>query len=331
MLSSKVTINNIAKEAGVSIATVSRFLNSPLSIKSENRKKVQKAVKKFHYKPLIYARRLAGGKLGVYGLIVPGYEGLFSSFYATEVIRGVGVSLEKFNIDLHLHIYTGRDRFNTSLVDGVIFADIIGNEEQFKRIVKYNLPAVVINKKVDDMDTSYITINNFKGAYQAVELLVSHGHKIIAHIAGDLNAQCAQERAEGYKSALIKNNIKVKDNYIKSANFSRLEARKVVEEFFSLSQPPTALFAASDEMAIEVVHFAHHHGIKVPEQLSVIGFDDNPQCRYEHIALTTVRQPLFYMATLAAGTLRKIIEKKEKPTKTVLDPELVIRDTVTFA
>ncbi|RKY33541.1 MAG: hypothetical protein DRP68_02035 [Candidatus Omnitrophota bacterium] len=329
MSSSKVTINEVARQAGVSIATVSRFLSNPFSVKEKNRKKLEKVIKKLHYQPFVYARKLAGGKLGVYGLIIPGYEGIFNSFYALELIKGVGFSLERKNIDLYLHIFWTKDRFNISLVDGVIFADVIANQEQLKRILKEKLPCVVINKKVEELDVSFVAVDNFRGAYQATEYLITQRHKRIAHLAGDLRVQCAQERIEGYKSALIENKIKVSDKYIKVANFSYLEARRCLEELFDTSSPPTAVFAASDEMAEEVLNFANRYKIKIPEQLSVIGFDDNPLCIQGEIKLSTVRQPLKEMASLGVDVLKEQIEKKKENIKRlVLSPQLIIRESV---
>ena len=186
MSSSKNTIKEVAKQAGVSIATVSRYLTNPSSIKGENRKKVELAVKELNYQPFVYARRLAGGKLNTYGLIIPGYEGIFYSFYALEIIRGVASSLDKKGIDLHLHIFWNKDTFKTSLVDGAILADVIENEGQLKRLVKEGFPLVVINKKIDEPEVSCVTIDNFKGAYEATEFLIHHGHRLIAHLAGDV-------------------------------------------------------------------------------------------------------------------------------------------------
>ncbi len=329
MVSSKITINDVARKADVSIATVSRFLNNPSSIKEENKKKVEKAVNALHYTPLLYARKLAGGKSGVYGLIIPGYEGVFYSFYALELIRGIGFVLEKINIDLYLHIFRNKDKFNDSLVDGVIFADVLGNGKQLKRLIKEKMPCVVINKTVDEFEVSSVTIDNFKGAYLATEFLINHGHKNVLHIAGDLKVQCARERLEGYKSALVKNNIEIKDSYIKTTDFSRMEARKCMEEWFSGKNSFTAVFAASDEMAGEVINFAQSKGIKVPQEISVIGFDDNPfYNRYNNIGLSTVRQPLLQMASLGVDLLTKLIEKKSEIKKIMLPPELVIRDSV---
>lgn len=327
MRHNQVTINEVAKEANVSPATVSRFLNNPLSVKEKNRKRIEKAIKKLNYKPSLYARRLAGGKSGIYGLIIPGYEGLFYSYYALEIIRGVGFVLEKLNIDLYLHIWWQKDTFNSSLVDGVIFADIIGNEAQLERIKKEGIPLVVLNKKVEGV--SYVAIDNFLGGYKATEFLIKHGHKRIAHISGDLKVECAQERLEGYKSALKKHNLKIKEEYIKIANFSPLQAQKASEELISLKEPPTAIFVASDEMAVEVLFFLQRKGINIPQEISIIGFDDNPLCNYSSVPLTTIRQPIHKMASLGVRILKKLIERKEEE-KIILSPELVIRESVSF-
>jgi LacI family transcriptional regulator len=329
VFSSKITIKEVAKKAGVSIATVSRFLNNA-PLKEENKIRVEKAIKELDYQPLIYARRLAGGKLNSFGLIIPGYEGIFYSFYALEIMREVASSLSEEEIDLHLHIFWNKDNFKTSLVDGVIMADVIGNEKQFQRLAKEGVPLVMINRNLGQEDVSYVAVNNFKGAYEAIEFLIHHGHKKIAHLAGDLRVQCAQERLEGYKAALEKNGIEKNDNYIKVTNFSRKDARAKLEEMFSKKEPPSAVFCCSDEVASEVLSFAEEGKIKVPDELSIIGFDDNPHCLYGNLMLTTVRQPLKAMATQAVKILKDHIEGEATPQKVVLDTEIIIRDTVSF-
>jgi len=327
--SSKITIKDVARKAGVSIATVSRFLNNA-SLKEENRQLIEKAVKELNYQPLLYARRLAGGKLDTFGLIIPGYEGIFYSFYALEIIREVGSSLGTKGIDLHLNIFWGKDNFKTSLIDGVIMADIIGNEKQLKRLIKEDVPLVVVNCQVEDLDVNCVAVNNFKGAYEATEFLVHHGHKRVAHLAGDLRVQCAQERIAGYKSALEKNGIALVKDYIKVTNFSRKEAWIKLEELFSSKNPPTAVFCCSDEVASEVLKFAEEKRMEVPKDLSIIGFDDNPHCLYGNLMLTTVRQPLKAMVHQAVKILKENIESKKSVRKIVLDTELIIRDTVSF-
>jgi LacI family transcriptional regulator len=329
VFSSKITIKDVAKKAGVSIATVSRFLNGA-PLKDDNKQKIEKAIKEFNYEPSLYARRLAGGRLNTFGLIIPGYEGIFYSFYALEIIREVASALGEKSIDLHLNVFWNKDNFKASLVDGVIMADVIGNDKQLKRLISEETPLVVINKKIEENDVNYVSIDNFKGAHEAIEFLIRHGHKRIAHLAGDLRVQCAQDRLDGYKSALKNNNIDVDEQYIKNTNFSRKEGREALEDLFSKEKVPTAVFCCSDEVASEVLNFAEEKRIEVPKKLSVIGFDDNPHCLYGNLMLTTVRQPLKAMAHEAVRILSENIENKKPSQKIVLGTELIIRDTVSF-
>ena len=329
MSSSKITIKDVAKRAGVSIATVSRFLNnSPL--KEENRQKIAVVVKELNYQPALYARRLAGGKLDSFGLIIPGYEGIFYSYYALEIIREVATAFTEDGIDLHLNIFWNKDNFKSSLVDGVVMADVIGNDSQLKRLIKESIPVVIMNRKIEDYDVSCVSIDNFKGAYEATDFLIQHGHKLIAHLAGDLRVQAAQDRLDGYKSALTKQGIEVKKDYIKITNFSPKEAWEKLEELFSQKVPPTAIFCCSDEVASKVLNFAEERKIGVPNKLSVIGFDDNPNCLYGSLMLTSIRQPLKAMVRKAVQILKESLKGQQSPQKIVLDTELIIRDTVGF-
>jgi LacI family transcriptional regulator len=328
--SEHITITDVANRAGVSIATVSRYLNNPTSLRKKNLESVERAIKELNYQPLVYARKLAGGKLNSYGLIIPGYENIFYSYYAMETIRGVAASLEKHKVDLHLHVFWGKDTLNTSLVDGAIFADVLGNDEQLYRLVAEGLPVVVINKRFDDEYISYVAVDNEKGAFEATEYLINHGHKKIVHLAGNDHVQCAQERLAGYQKALEKNNITVPKEYIQYVDFSRKEAREKIKKVFSLKDKPTAFFCCSDDVACEVLAYCEEEHIRVPDDISVIGFDDNPHCMYGNLILTTVRQPLGQMAQKAVEILQKVVSDKEAIQKVVLEPELVVRDTVQF-
>ncbi|MFH1772186.1 MAG: LacI family DNA-binding transcriptional regulator [Candidatus Omnitrophota bacterium] len=331
MASNKLTIKEVAKKAGVSIATVSRFLNNPTSLREENRKKVESIVKELNYRPLVYARRLAGGKLNSFGLIIPGYEGIFYSYYALETIRNIASMLDKDGIDTHLHIFWTKDNFKTSLVDGIIFADIIGNEGQLKRCMEEEIPLVVINRKVDDPGVSCVSIDNFKGGYEATDFLIKHGHKKVAHLVGDLRIQCAKERLDGYKAALQKNGISSDNRYIANTNFSRKIAREQTEKLMSLPDKPSAIFCCSDEVAVEVLAYCEEKKIKIPGGLSVVGFDDNPNCIHGNLMLTTIRQPLAKMASVGIQILKEKISKLLSNKKVVIEPELIVRDTVSFA
>lgn len=330
MSPSKVTIKDVAKKAGVSIATVSRYINNSIHLLEKNRSKIEKAIEELNYQPLIYARRLAGGKLNTFGLIIPGYEGIFYSYYALSLIREVAAALDEKNIDLHLNIYRNRDTFNSSLVDGVIIADIIANSDQLFRLVKEEVPLVLINHEVNLPQVSFVAVDNRRGAFEATSFLIDHGHKKIAHLAGDLEVQCAKQRLEGFQNALQQGGLKEDPKYICPTNFSRTQAREELDKLFSLKDPPTAVFCCSDEVASEVISFADEHSIKIPEELSIIGFDDNPNYSHGNLMLTTVRQPLAQMAKEAVKVLQKQVENNKIPQQIVLEPKLVIRDTVGF-
>ncbi|MBN2119878.1 MAG: LacI family DNA-binding transcriptional regulator [Candidatus Omnitrophica bacterium] len=328
---SAVTIKEVARYAGVSIATVSRVLNDSPSVKEKNKTRVLEAVRKLGYKPNVFAQRLAGGKLNVVGLIIPGYEGIFHSFYAQEIIKNVGLGLETLKKDLFLHIFWGKDNFSSSYVEGVIFNDIIRNQDQLNRIIEEELPCVVINKKVEEFKVSSVAIDNEKGAEEATKLLLELGHKKVVHVAGDLTTQCAQERLSGFKKSLEEAGVTIPDYFIQEGNFSRAQARKAVEFLFTQHEKPTAIFCASDDMAYEVILYLLEKGVKVPQDVSVVGFDNNPQYLHGPLAITTVHQPINEMVTKALKILQEHISGQTMVIKKVLPTRLIIGDSTTYA
>ena len=246
-----------------------------------------------------------------------------------EILRETAAILGEKGIDLHLNTFWNKDNFKSSLVDGVLMADIIGNEKQLQRLIKEEIPVVILNHNSEDKSISCVSIDNFKAGYEATEFLINHGHRRIIHLAGDLRVQCSKERLQGYKKAMEKGGIELKKEFIVPTNFSRKEAREKLGGIFR-NQPPTAIFCCSDEVAIEVLSFAEEKKIKVPNDLSIIGFDDNPHCAYGNVMLTTLRQPLKPMVAKGVEVLKDILEKDSQPQNIVLDCELIIRDTVTF-
>lgn len=326
--SKTVSINDVARLAGVSITTVSRVINKGLSVKDKNRLKVLEAIKELKFQPSVFAQRLATGKSNVVALIIPRYEGMFYSFYVLELIRGIGTLCEALKLDLLLHLTDSRTPLNLRGVGGIIFADIIGNRAQLEDALASGIPSVVINSKVDDLEVSYISVDNIGGAFSAVNYLIGLGHKKIAHIAGDLITQAARERLEGYKLALKKNNLPLNPEYIFNTDYSRGQARLATEKLLNMSNPPTAVFVASDSMALEVMTLAREKGKGIPANLSIVGFDDNPSGLYGPVALTTVRQPLVKMAQESIKELNVILSaKKAQIKKIVLPTELVIRES----
>lgn len=326
----KVSITDVAKRAGVSITTVSRVINKVATVSSSNQAKVEKAIVDLHYEPDANAQRLARGVSNAIGFVIPGYPGIFYSFYAIELIRGIGHACEELNLDLIFHITNGFNDLNTGSVGGVVFADIIENRRQVEAALKADIPCMVINNIVEDMDVSYIGIDNVKGGEIAAEYLTALGHKRLAIITGNLQTQSGKQRLEGFRRYLEKAGISLPADYIYEGDYSRRSARDGMEKFLSFEhkQPPTAVFAASDDMALEAISVVMEKGLKVPEDISILGFDDNPSALYGSVALTTIRQPLFRMAEQAVKCLNSIIQgQKGGLIKNVLEPELVIRDS----
>ena len=323
----RVGIQTVAQLAGVSLTTVSRVINKVPTVSQSNRKKVEEVIRKLKWAPSPQAQALARGYTNTIALIIPRYEGIFYSFYALELIRGIGTLCDTLKLDLLLHLTDGRTSFNARSAAGIIFADIIGNRGQLEWALKEKIPTVVINNFIQDLKVSCIAADNLGGSREAVKYLLNLGHKRIAHITGDLITQAAALRLEGYRQALAENGLKENPEYIVRTDYSRGRARQATEKLLGLNLPPTAIFVASDSMALEAVTVIMEKGKNVPGDISVIGFDDNPSSLYGVVALTTVRQPLIKMAEDGVKELNSVIKGKQESAKIVLPMELIIRDS----
>lgn len=325
------SIEDVARLAGVSITTVSRVINKVGAVKEKNRARVIDAVKELKFEPSIFAQRLATGKSNVVALLIPRYEGVFYSFYALELIRATGTLCEAFKLDLLLHLTDSHSKalLNLRGVGGVIFSDIIGTRHQVEEALELGIPCVVINNYVEDLEVSCIAIDNFGGAASAVNYLFSLGHQRIAHISGDITTQAAEKRLQGYLAGLKEKRLSVKEEYILKTDYSRGQARQASEKLFKMSEPPTAVFVASDSMALEVMAVARELGKNIPADLSIVGFDDNPSGLYGPVALTTVRQPLIKMAEEGVKELNRLMNSKKGAAvkKIILPTELVVRES----
>lgn len=328
--SKTISIADVARLAKVSISTVSRVINKNLSVKERARKRVLEAIAQLNFQPSVLAQRLATGKSNVVALVIPRYEGIFYSFYALELIRGIGTLTAALKLDLLLHLTDTHSAFNVKGVGGVIFADVIANRQQLEEAMRLGVPSIVINNYVEDLPVNCIAIDNRGGAENVVNYLAELGHTRIAHITGDVITQAAVHRLEGYTSGLRKKKLPVREDYIFKTDYSRGQARQAAEAMLGLSERPTAVFVASDSMALEVMSVANEKGLKIPQDLSVVGFDDNPSGLYGPVALTTVRQPLVKMAQDSVKELSIIMNlgvKKAPVKKVYLPTELVVRES----
>ncbi len=324
----RINIAEVAKTAGVSTTTVSRVINGVNTVSEENSRRVQEAIKRLKYRPNPNAQRLASGKTNTVGLIIPRFEGIFHSYYALQVIRGVGMAAEKLRCDLLLHVTDGKSFINTSAVDGVVFVDIDGCEELLDRTMDEGLPTVILNHHLEELPVSCVSIDNKMAAERVVDYLVRLGHRDIATITGDLKTQAGLDRLDGFVKAMKARDLPVRDDYIRFGDFSLPSARAATETLLSLKDRPTALFVGSDEMALEAINVALAKGIRVPEELSVVGFDDNPVAAHGRVPLTTIRQPLDLMGQTGIEMVwQHVGGKKQSPTKVLLPTELIERES----
>lgn len=322
------SIHDVARRAKVSITTVSRVINNVPTVSKKNRIKVEEAIAHLKFKPNINAQRLAKGLNNSIGLVMPGYPGIFHSFYAIELIRGIGHACEKLRLDMVFHITNGFNPLNSNNVGGVIFADIIENRKQVEAALAVETPCLIVNNHVDDLAVSYVAIDNAQGGRLAAEYLFSLKHDRIATITGNLTTQAAAQRFDGFISYFKDQGISLKPEYVFEGDYSRRSARVAMEQFLALEKGPTAIFAHSDEMALEAIAFALEQGLRIPEDISIIGFDDNPACLYGPVAVTTIQQPLFQMADEAVGALNALAAQPgQSLIQKILPTELVVRES----
>lgn len=323
-----ISIEDVARAAGVSITTVSRVINKFPTVREENRRRVEEVIKRLNFKPNLAAQRLASGSNNTIGLEIPHYEGIFYSFYAMEIFRSVGIACDALKADLLLHLTDGKTSINASAVGGVVFADIISNKKHVEDLVELHVPVVLMNYFGPELEVSSVSIDNVKGAQTATEYLINLGHKNIAIVTGDLMSQAAQQRMEGYRRSLQKMGIPWREHYVLKGDYSRKSARGAAQKFLEFKDRPTAVFVSSDDMAMEVITVFMENDLKVPDDISVVGFDDDPVCLYGPVALTTIRQPLKEMAQAAVKELYLKMQDPERPlNRIILSAELIIRDS----
>ncbi|MDD5747331.1 MAG: substrate-binding domain-containing protein [Candidatus Omnitrophica bacterium] len=274
-------------------------------------------------------------KTTLYTLVVPRFEDIFHSFYAQEIIKGASSAASRLKLDMLIHIcercvHEEWDRsplFTSGISRGILFADIDQDREGLKKVISRNIPYVVLNNYFLE-PVNCIGIDNYKATRQIMDYLVSLGHTNIATICGDLNTEAGQERLKGYTDGLKVHGLPINKQYIKKGGFLRTPARRAAELLLSLENRPTAVFAASDVMALEVLDVARQKNIPVPQHLSVIGFDDNPLNNYSSIGLTTVRQPIEEMARIGLETLHRIVQREESvPVQKKLSARLIKRES----
>ena len=327
-MKSKIDIAQVAKAAGVSTTTVSRVINGASTVSEDNRRRVEEAVKRLKYRPNPAARHLASGRHDTIGLVIPRFTDMFRSYHVTELIKGTGTAADRLKLNLLLHVTDGKSFLDLSTVDGVLFTDIDGNEDQVDMLFDQDIPCVVMTNYIEDLPVSCIAVDNRAASEQVVKYLADLGHRDIATITGHLRTPIGIHRLDGYLKAMKARGVEVKPHFVQRGDYTGPSAREPARRLLTHPDRPTAIFAASDAMAVATMDVAFELGLRVPEDLSIVGFDDSVIAEFAKVPLTTVWQPMSQVGEMSVDVLQKLIVGKQKqPVKTLLGTKLIERQS----
>ncbi|WP_053365181.1 LacI family DNA-binding transcriptional regulator [Bacillus sp. FJAT-27245] len=330
------TIKDIAKTAGVSVTTVSRALNGYSDVSEKTRKRIMDIAKELNYSPNTLARGLVMNVSKTIGLLVSGLNRESEKDQIIlSILSGVNESVSEKEYDLILfNTNTSKQREKTysqlcreRRVDGVIIQGIKKDDPYLKEVVESDIPCVLIDIPVHTENVGYVTTDNVSGARKAVEHLINLGHQNIAMVNGHEQAFVSQKRIEGYMEALKEHGLPVNPEWVCNGQFKEETAFKEARNLLLQHPNITAIFCASDIMALGVLKAAKSLGLKVPEDVSVIGYDDIILASYSNPPLTTVSQNFFELGYQAAHLLLNMLEGKSEPQIVTMQTKLVIRDS----
>ena len=331
------TIWDVAKECNVSIATVSQVLNNgPRPVRPDTRERVITAAKKLNYHPNAMARGLVSRRMNTIGVV----SGVFNAVdvvgnpYAASVLRGILAGAATYGFGVLLFTQWWEDLQKSGSVyrdrraDGILAIAPQDDNVMISGLVSFNMPVVAISGDCFSLGVPSVDVDNDKGARIAAQHHKSLGHKRVAHISGNEHLVATNIRRFAFLDTLDKAGIEILGDYIRTAHYNGDGAYDHARQLLDCSTPPTAIFAGNDTIAIIVLRAAEDLGIRIPEDLSVVGFDDIGRAEWARPALTTIRQPLSEIGELAAKLLITRVETGEiDPQIHLIDPDLTIRET----
>ncbi len=335
MKKTRVTITDIARELNIAPSTVSRALKDHPALKRETKQAVKALAKKLDYRPNLLALNLLQKKSNTIGVIVPEITSHFFSAIITGIQDVIGTSDYNIIICLSNESYdeemTIVDKLSKIQVDGVLVSPSseTNNFDHLVRLQKSGIPVVVFDRDCPGLESDKVLVDDYSGAFQAVEYLIRSGCKKIAHLSGPINLSTAKHRLQGYLDALENNNMPIQKEYIVHVpGFSHKDGLKPTKKLLKLKDPPDAIFATNDNIAISAMHIAEKLEFRIPEDISIVGFDDQPNSSYVTPSLSTVWQPVYSIGMLSARILLHHLEEEDTKIgfrKEIFKPELVIR------
>lgn len=322
------TIFDVAAQAGVSISTVSRVLNNRDRVHPETRERVLKAIRDLDYQANVLARGLANQQTNTLGLVIPQVNDAF--FF--QIVRGVEEATASTGYSLLIasqprpaseHLYL--DLFRRSHVDAMVLVAIDVYEREVQQIVKRGIPIVLVQLNIGKDIPSFLA-DNYGGARTLAEHLMEHGYRRLAYITGTNYTSDSQERLRALRDVLAEHDLELPEPYIVVGDYLRGSGYQAMLQLLDLPEPPEAVFAANDQMAIDAVMAIQARGLRVPQDIAVVGFDDIPMASYISPALTTVHQPVYELGWHAAQRALEMIRIGEAP-HTLATPRVLLLPT----
>lgn len=329
------SMDDVAKRAGVSIATVSRVLNNNGKVNEATRVRILKAIKELKYQPSRVAKRLRSKSVSgnLIGVLIPDIQ---NPFYV-DVLEGIeeiaynnnyalivcNFSQDKTKEKMYLDILMSEG------IDGLIAAPASEDDVQLKRMVKEGLPIVCVDRGLKDTDVDLVHINNEESAFKAVDYLIKQGYKRIAIMSGLSSIPSTHLREKGYIRALEENGIPVIEELIKRGDSKRFSGVTLCEELLSLPEPPDAVFTGNNLITLGALEVIHKRNLRIPDDVAIIGFDDMHWANSLNPPLTAVRQPAREIGKRAGELLiQRINEPERSCIQMMLNAELMKRNSV---
>lgn len=331
MKNRRVTIKDIAKELGVHHTTVSLALNNSPLLKEETKEKIREKAKQLSYRPNLLAQGFRGRSNKAIGLLVPAIHHHFFSNFISEITEiaydaGYTIIVMQSNEKLDTEIMN-IELFIDKQVAGVIASISLEtkNIKHFEVLDKEEVPLVFFDRIPANFQGITVTTNNYQLAFDAVELMVEKGRKKVAFITASSHINVCEDRINGYKDALNKHHIPIDKDLIIASGFEIITGAKAAKKLMSYQTKPDGILAINDRVAMGAIKFLKKTGYRIPEDISVIGFDNDPMCLAVEPELTTCNQPIAELARTSFNAIIEQIENRDAIKKRVVINGNIIR------
>jgi LacI family transcriptional regulator len=330
----RLTLEEVAKLSGVSRSTISRVINDDPRVSDETRERVKGVVRQLNFHPNAAARGLASGRTRVLGVVLPqGMAALFSDPYFPILIQGMAAASSASDYSMMLWLAQPENERRTihqilrgGLIDGVIMSSVLLDDPVIPALVRGGRPFLLVGRHPTDPDISYVDADNLKGAAEAVAHLLRLGRRRVVTITGPLNTIAGLDRRDGYLAALRARGLVPDPAWMVEGDFTEAGGYLATQRLLPLA--PDAIFAASDVMAVGALRALREAGRRVPDQVALVGFDDLPFSARTDPPLTTVRQPIHRLGSMAVETLIDLFQgPDDRPRHIILPTELVVRSS----